>query len=167
MEEKKDNSSIGCVIIFLIPIILIIGMFIVSGIKEISETNHEIKLLEEGKTVSAKTVAEEFAKELQNNNYNTLKSYLSTDCKIIDSNNDERANLKYCFEELNKIENYTIEHRGNSLEDQETYRILCNGTKYEDTSQIITLYLRRRVKKEEITYEIYMVKFTDNTLAKY
>lgn len=166
MEEKKNNGN-GYAIAFAIILgIIILIPSVISFIntkKELDIGRLESKLLKEGKVVSAKTVADSFAKELQNNNYNDLESYLSKDCKLIDSSNNERANLKYCLEKLNKIESYVIERRGNRIKDEETYRIMCNGTNYENTNQIVTLYMRKKVKKEEITYEIYMVKFTDNT----
>lgn len=164
MEENNGNGRIIAFVVIL-GIIIIIPLMIslINSKKSLDAEKLESKLLREGKVVSAKTVADNFAKELQNNNYSELKKYLSDSYKLIDSENNERANLEYCFEKLNKIENYTIEHRGNSIKDEETYRIMCNGTKYENTYQIITLFMRKKVKKEEITYEIYRVIFTDNT----
>lgn len=164
MEEEKKGSDMGCLIAFMLPVIIVILIFIISGIKGIGETNHEIKLLEEGKTVSAKEVANKFAESIKNKNYKEASQYLSGECEFY-NNNGKQINLDQCLKGIEEYSTYEIEERGNtSIEERKTCRILCNGSKYENTNQIITLSMEKKVNKDEITYEIYTVNFTDNTL---
>ena len=84
---------------------------------------------------------------------------------MFDSNNNERVKLEDCLEKLDKYNNHTIEERGNDLKDQETYRILWNGTNYENTNQIITLFLKKKIESDKVTYEIIKIIFTNNTIT--
>lgn len=166
-HSKSDSNRsiwiIGGTILVIVLMIFLPGLF--ESKKSLDTVKHEYNLIEEGKTVTAREITEEFTKLLSVKNYDEANKYLSNDCKLIDSNNTERVKLEYCLEKLAVYNSYTIEKRGNDLKNQETYRILWNGTTYENTKQIITLNLRKKVNKQEITYEIIRVIFTDNTLA--
>lgn len=165
MKKKNDNKIVWIAggIIFII-LLLIFVPYLIDSKKSLDTTKLEYNLIQEGKTVSAKDISEQFAMLLSEKKYDEASTYLSEECKLIDSNNRERVKLEYCLEELNIHSSHTIEKRGNDLKDQETYRILWNGTSYENTKQIITLFLRKKVKSDKVTYEIFRVIFTDNTL---
>lgn len=79
-------------------------------------------------------------------------------------NSEQQYSLTSFLENLENYEDYMIEKRGNSIDDEETYRIYWNGLNYSNSSQIIDLYMRKKVKKDEITYEIYMIRLTDNSI---
>ena len=89
---------------------------------------------------------------------------MSAECKFY-NNEGQKYSLESCLEDLETYETYTIEQRGSNTKDSETYRIYWNGWNYEDTNQIIELYMEREVNKEEIIYEIQMVRFTDNKIS--
>lgn len=165
-EEKKDDNKIvwiaGAVLLVFCLLIFVPGA--IDSKKELDTAKLEYNLIQEGKTVSAEDISEKFAILLSKKKYDEASTYLSEDCKLVDSDGHERVKLDYCLEELNKYSSHVIEKRGNDLKDQKTYRILWNGTSYENTSQIITLYLKKKVKSNEVTYEIFRVIFTNNNL---
>lgn len=171
-EYEKDSRSketrhegLGCGIVLLILVAIIFVPMIFNSLSDLNKTKQEGKLIQEGEIISAGEISKEFAQLISESKYNDATKYLAEDCKLIDSNNNERIKLEYCLEKLNVYKSHTIEQRGNDLKDQATYRILWNGTTYENTKQIITLNLRKKINKQEITYEIIRVIFTDNTLA--
>lgn len=164
MENKSNNKAIwifGAVLLILVLIIFIPGL--VKDMKSLETSKQEYNLINESKTISAKDITEQFATLLSNERYEEANQYLSEDCEMFDSKNHKRVKLEYCLEDLRNYISYTIEKRSNDLKNEETYRILWNGTKYENTKQIITLNLRKKVKSDEVTYEIFRVIFTDNT----
>lgn len=166
MEKKIDNKFLwicGTVILIIILILFVPGLL--EDKKALDLSKQEYNLIKEGKTVTARDIAEEFANLLSVKKYDETSKYLSNDCKLIDSNNKERVKLEYCLEKLVTYNSYTIEKRGNDLKDQETYRILWNGTNYSNTNQIITLYLKKKITTDQRTYEIFRIIFTDNTLS--
>lgn len=166
MEEKKNDNKVvwvvGTVILALILIVFVPGL--VEDKQNLDLLKQEEKLLKEGKVVSVSDTVEQFAELLANKDYEEADKYLLDNCEMFDTNNNKRVKLEYCLEKLSNHNSHTIEKRGNSLKDQETYRILWNGTKYEDTKQIITLYLSKKITSNEIIYKISKIIFTDNTL---
>lgn len=164
MKEKNNKAIwiVGAILLILVLMIFMPGL--IESQQRLETSKREYNLIQEGKTISASDVVEDFTLLLSNKKYNEANKYLSSDCKLIDSQNKERVNLEYCLEKLNNYSSHEIERRGNSIQNEETYRILWNGTRYENTNQIITLFLRRKVKTNEVTYEIFRLTFTDNTL---
>ena len=164
MKEKNNKAIwiVGAILLILVLMIFMPGL--IESQQRLETSKREYNLIQEGKTISASDVVEDFTLLLSNKKYNEASKYLSSDCKLIDSQNKERVNLEYCLEKLNNYNSYRIERRGNSVQNEKTYRILWNGTRYENTNQIITLFLRRKVKTNEVTYEIFRLTFTDNTL---
>lgn len=167
MEEKKQDNKVVWIVggIILIITLLIFVPGLIENKKSLDTAKKEYNLIKEGKTVSARNITEQFAALLSNKKYEEANKYLSKDCEMFDSKNHKRVKLEYCLEDLSNYISYTIEQKGNDLKNQETYRILLNGTKYENTNQIITLYLRKKIEADEVTYEIFRIIFTDNTLS--
>ena len=120
-----------------------------------------MKLSEEGKIVSAREVTNKFKDALKDMNYSEVNYLLSDDCKMY-YNSEQEFVLARFLENFEDYEDYMIEKRNNSMEDEETYRIYWNGLNYSNSSQIIDLYMRKKVKRDEIVYEIYMIRLTDN-----
>ncbi len=166
-EEKKDDNKVvwiaGAVLLVICLLIFVPG--IIESKKELDTAKLEYNLIKEGKTISASDIAEKFTILLSEKRYNEANTYLSENCKLFDSNNNERVKLEDCLEKLDKYNNHTIEERGNDLKDQETYRILWNGTNYENTNQIITLFLKKKIESDKVTYEIIKIIFTNNTIT--
>ena len=154
MRENKFIFVIGATILIVVLIIFLPGL--IEDKKELEMSKLEYNLTLEGKTTSARNITE--------SKYDEASKYLSKDCKLIDYNNRERAKLEYCLEKLAQYSSYKIEERENSIKDEETYRILWNGTNFEDTNQVITICLKKEINQNEVTYKIYKVIFTDNTL---
>lgn len=167
MEEKENNNKIvwisGAIILIIILIIFVPGL--IENKKNLDTSRHAYELIKEGKTISSSEITEQFATLLSNKRYDEASKYLSKDCEFYDSDNHKRVKLEYCLEELDECSSYRTEKRGNELKDQETYRILWNGTSYENTNQIVTLFLRKKIESDQVTYEIFRVIFTDNTLS--
>lgn len=166
MENKSDNKAIwifGAALLIIVLIIFIPGL--VKDMKSLETSKQEYNLVGEGKSIPVSDIVEDFAKLISQKDYVEASKYLSEDKTLLDSNNIERVKLEYCFEKLSPHTSHNIEKRGNDLKNEETYRIFWNGTKYENTKQIITLNLRKKVKSNEVTYEIFKVIFTDNTLT--
>ena len=166
MEENKNNGN-GCIIAFaaILGIIMIIPLMIslINSKKSLEEEKLQLKLVKEGKIVYAQEVTEKFANSLKNKNYNEISKYISDNCKFYNNDGQQRS-LEQCMKELEEYSNHRIEARGDTNRDDiKTYRIYWNGTNYENTKQIIMLQMNRKVKKDEIIYEITDVKFTDNT----
>lgn len=144
-------------------VIVLLIIILAPAIKDIMEINHEMKLSEEGKIVSAREITNRFKDALKDMNYSEVNYLLSEDCKMY-YNSEQQYRLTSFLENLENYEDYMIEKRGNSIDDEETYRIYWNGLNYSNSSQIIDLYMRKKVKKDEITYEIYMIRLTDNSI---
>lgn len=162
MRENKFIFVIGATILIVVLIIFLPGL--IEDKKELEMSKLEYNLTLEGKTTSARNITENFVLLLSESKYDEASKYLSKDCKLIDYNNRERAKLEYCLEKLAQYSSYKIEERENSIKDEETYRILWNGTNFEDTNQVITICLKKEINQNEVTYKIYKVIFTDNTL---
>ncbi len=139
---------------------------IIPAVQDLNKSKLEYRLIKEGKTTYANEIVEQVVENLKNNEIEEIKKYLSTDCKFFIVGN-EKYSLETCLKDLEAYETHRIEKRGNDLKDIETYRIYWNGWNIEDASQIITINLEREVNKEEITYEIEKIIFTDNNTSQY
>ncbi len=146
--------------LILILIILFAYFMIGDSLKKFNTANLEYELIKNGKTVSAREVVEKVAESLKTKDYEEIKKYLSTNCSFYESN--KKYNIETCLASLDEYETYRIEQRKNSTENEETYRIYWNGWNYEETGQIIDLFMTKKVTREKITYEIYSLRFTNN-----
>lgn len=162
-EEKNNKKTVWVAIIIGIIILIPFVCMLFDGQKELDKAKLEGKLLQEGKIVTAKEVTEKFKENLKNKNYDKIKNYLSDDYRIY-YNLEQKYNLESFLGNLEKYEEASMEKRGNSVAGEETYRIYWNGWKYEDSSQIIDLFMKKNVKEDEIVYEIYMIRLTDNNI---
>ena len=157
--EKERNRT--AYIIGIIITIIIGSIFIIPSLSDLRETNLEAKLIQEGKSISSYTVIEEIAECLKNNDSLKLKTYMSEDCEIY---NDSKKNysVETALNSLSSYDSYRIETRGNSIKDEDTYRIYWNGNNIDDSTEIITVILKKKTTKQNITYEIISISIIKN-----
>ena len=144
---------------------------IVEDIERSNKTKHEEKLINEGKVKDSNEVINEIAEILKNNDENRLNKYLSEDFLYYYSNKESKY-LSSFFRDLKILSSsYDIEERGNSMNEQKTYRIYWNIVKGNEhlgrtdqyyCLQKITIILKKAVKEDIITYEIEKISLTDN-----
>lgn len=176
MGEKKSadvnkSNGMGCmialVVIFAIVIFMIITNLVGENIEYEQNAKHEQQLIQEGKVKSHKEVINEIVEILKNKEENKIKEYLADDFIYYDNDNYEH---KYLDSFIRDLQIYTtscdIERRGDtSKNNMATYWIYWNvveqnkakGVHKTDTNyclQRITIYLKRVVKENLITYEI-------------
>lgn len=172
MEEKKNNKVIWITgAIILIVILVILTPDLLDSKKELDTAKLEYNLIQEGKTTSSNEIINEIIEILKNRDEENLKNYLTEDFSYI---NDDRYESKYVSELWNNLKylvenSYEVEKRGNSIKDEETYIIYWNTNKTvkERTDRLyclqkISIYLRKIVKQDEVTYQIYKIMLTDN-----
>lgn len=173
-EKENKNGGIGCAIAFLVLVAIIFVPIIISSINSLEETKHESKLIKEGKIKTSDEVIDEIIETLKNKDETQLKGFLSNDFTYYDNNNTEHKYISSFLEDLKILSSsYDIEKRGNSIQDEETYRIywntveqnIKNGIKRGERGyciQTITIVLKRATKQDVITYEIEKIILKDN-----
>lgn len=176
MENKKENNitkgnGLGCAVIFLIIVLIIFVPVISNTLQEQENITKENNLIKEGKTVSAQIVIEEIVQILKDRNEEELKKYLTDDFSYWDNNRNESKYTTSFWRELKYLveDNYDIEKRGNSIKDEETYYIYWNTNELVKERadryyclQKISIYLRRIVETDKITYKVYKIILTNN-----
>ena len=176
-KEANKNEGIGCLIgILILAAIIFVPLIIgtISSSLESSKTKaHEQQLIKEGKVKDASEVINEIIGILKNKDEIQLKGFLSKDFTYYDNNNTEHKYSSF-LEDLKILSSsYDIEKRGNSIQDEETYRIywntveqnIKNGIKKGERGyciQTITIILKRATKQDAITYEIEKIILKDN-----
>lgn len=148
-----DNSYYNVINFFIF-----FANVVIKDQKELKELKREGNLIKEGKITYSDEITAEFVEKIKEKNTNI--SYLSDDCKI--SLNNKSINSNKICEILGDYKTHRIEKRGNDVKDEETYRIYWNGNDTEDAEQIITLYMKKKVMKDEVAYEIYQITISDN-----
>lgn len=157
--------SIIVIIIFLIPAL----KGLISSNNNLQNSKNKAELLKNNKTISSETIINEIAETIKSKDISKLKQYAITDCKYYDNNNKEQDLTIF----LNNIENYNseyfIEHRENSINDEETYIIywnktdgILNKTDIAYCKQKIIIILQEVVEKDVITYKIKQINIQNN-----
>ena len=149
----KDNSENWklAIILGIISLIVVLVIFLpglIESKKELEDSRHEGELLSEGNYTSDIETLKNFIKFLENGDIESAKKLLSKDCIIYDENN----NICTFEEYVSKIDTttyYKYEERGNSIDDEKTYRI-----SWKDGLQIQTIVLDKVVNENEMHYEI-------------
>ena len=114
--------------------------------------------MEEGKYVSDLETVKNFIKFLENGDIEQAKKLLSNDCIICDENN----NICTFEEYISKIDTSAYckyEKRGNSIDDEKTYRI-----SWKNELQLQTIVLEKVINENEIYYEIVKCLLNINQL---
>lgn len=159
-ENKKSDLIITLVVggIFLIIALFIFVPGIIEDNKKSKMLKHESELLSQGKYVSDIQTVKEFADYIKNGDIDKAKTLLSKYCIIYDENNK-----KCSFEEyISKIDTstyYQYEERGNSIDNEKTYRI-----SWKEKTQIQTIILEKVINEDEMHYEITKCMITLNTI---
>lgn len=150
--KKNDSGSWKLAIILgIISLVVVLVIFLpglIESKNELEDLKHEEELLSEGKYKSDIETLKNFIKFLEDGDIEQAKSLLSEDCIIYDENN----NICTFEEYVSKIDTstyYKYEERGNSINDEKTYRI-----SWKNGLQIQTIVLEKVVTKNEIHYEI-------------
>lgn len=170
MEEKKNNKFIWIIggIILLIILLISVTNFLENK-KELDVIAHERELIQEGKVEASEEIVREIAEILKNREEDALEQYLTEDFSYW--KNGETQSIDDFWNDLNYlVENkYSIEERGNSIEDEETWFIYWNTNEsITDKSsdlyclQEIRIYLKRVVEEEFITYKIERIILNNN-----
>ena len=97
-------------------LIALLILILAPAVKDILQINHEMKLSEEGKIVSAREVTNKFKDALKDMNYSEVNYLLSDDCKMY-YNSEQEFVLARFLENFEDYEDYMIEKRNNSMED--------------------------------------------------
>ena len=180
ITEEKKNDGTGCVIIFFIIFLIIFVPILIglvsNNIEKLKQTNHEAKLIEDGKVKTHNEVINEIVDIFKNKNKekDKLKGYLATDFIYYDNENMEHKYISSFFEDL-KIysSSYEVERRGDtSSSDWATYKIYWNVVEENKKKginknnqyyclQTVTIMLRKVIKENEITYEIDKIILKD------
>ena len=145
---KGKRNLILIVIIVCLPVFLILF----NSISELNKTKLEGELIQAGKIQYAVDVIAKFTEHLKNGEIDSIKPLLSDDCSFYNEN--RVFSLEDCLKQLNDYKSCRYEEHGNSIKDEETYRIIWNGSNENDAEQILTIILSRKVTKEEIKYEV-------------
>lgn len=150
--KKNDSGSWKLAIILgIISLVVVLVIFLpglIESKNELEDLKHEEELLNEGKYKSDTETLKDFIKFLEDGDIEQAKSLLSEDCIIYDENN----NICTFEEYVSKIDTstyYKYEERGNSINDEKTYRI-----SWKNGLQIQTIVLEKVVTENEIHYEI-------------
>lgn len=150
--KKNDNGNWKLAIILGIICLVIVSVIFLPGLieskNELENSKHEGELLSEGKYKSDIETIKDFIKFLEDGDIEQAKSLLSKDCIIYDENN----NICTFEEYVSKIDTstyYKYDERGNSINDEKTYRI-----SWKNGLQIQTIILKKVVNENEIHYEI-------------
>ncbi len=130
-------------------------------LKNMNKLKLESRLIQENKITYGKETVEKFAEYLKNKNYYEIKKILSDNC-IFYKDNNKKQTLESCIGDIKEREQYKIEKRENDIKDEETYRIYWDGNNSENAKKVISLFLRKNVKKDKIVYEIYQINFNNN-----
>ena len=170
MEEKKNNKFIWIIGGIILHIILLISVTnFLENKKELDVIAHERELIQEGKVEASEEIVREIAEILKNREEDALEQYLTEDFSYW--KNGETQSIDDFWNDLNYlVENkYSIEERGNSIEDEETWFIYWNTNEsITDKSsdlyclQEIRIYLKRVVEEEFITYKIERIILNNN-----
>lgn len=179
MENDKKikiekGQGFGCAIaIFIVALIIMIPV-IINTVKDNREYTQKLalenKLIHEGKVVSSQEIIEKFVAVIKNREQSNLDAYLSKDFTYIDNSSKNSKHIEYFWNDLKySVAPHYIERRNNSIENEETYFIYWNipegieKAEYLQYSlQRIFVYMRKVVKENEVTYEIYKVILKDN-----
>jgi len=169
-NKINENKGIGCLIGVLIVIAIIFLPLIIGTISNSLENskakNHEQQLIKEGKVKTSDEVVDEIIETIKKEDESILKGFLSKDFTYYDNNNIEHKYISSFLRDIRILSsNYDIEKRGNSIQDEETYRIywntveqnIKNGIKRGERGyciQTVTIILKRVTKQDVITYEI-------------
>lgn len=168
MEEKKNDNKVvwivGAATLVLILIAFVPGL--VEDKQNLDLLKQEEKLLKEGKNISSGDIINEIAEILKNEEGEKLESYLSNSFLYYNDENKESKYVKNFLDDLRiYTSSYDIEKRGNSIKDEETYRVywntveknVKNGVKRGEHGyclQTVTIILKKAIKQDIITYEI-------------
>lgn len=172
--ERNNNSNKVVWITGLIILILVLLLFIpklVDDKKELDELEYERQLIQEGKVISDTEVINEIVNTLKERKEEQLNSYIATDFTYINDNGIESNSLYNFWNDLDYLveDNYDIEKRGNSIQNEETYFVYWNtNNKVIDRNdnmyclQELRIYLKKVVETDRITYKVYRIILTDN-----
>ena len=123
---KNTKKIILIVVIICLPVFLILF----NSISELNKTKLEGELIQAGKIQYAVDVISEFMEHLKNGEIDSIKPLLSDDCSFYNEN--RVFSIEDCLEQLNDYKSCRYEERGNSIKDEETYRIIWNGSNEND-----------------------------------
>ena len=157
----------------IIPIIIVLIFipYLIDSKKSLEATKQETNLIKEEKIIYDSTIIEEVASIFKSRNQNELKRYLAEDFEYIGNNRNTSKHIGNFWSDLKYLveNNYNIEKRDNSIKDEETYFIYWNTNDIvkEKTDRLyclqkISIYLRKTVETDKITYKIYKIMLTNN-----
>ena len=155
MENNNNKLYIFLVVILLI-IFIIGGKFVLKEKASLDKTKLENELIKQGKSVSDGEIIRNFAEELHSGNMSNAKGYLADNCVIYDENNKKCSFEKY-VSKIDTTTSYRYEKRGNSINDEVTYRISWN-----ESTEVQTIIMKKVVTKERVYYEIIECILTIN-----
>lgn len=175
-KAYKRKNGVGCCIVVLILVAIIFVPIIVGTISSTIQSSkaekHEQQLIEEKKVKTAEEVIYELAEIFKNKDESKIKEYLSEDFSYYDNENIKHKYPSSFFKDLKVLtSSYDIERRGNSIQDEETYRIYWNvvelNKKWGRESeyyclQRIEVMLKREIKENVITYEVEKLVLKNN-----
>lgn len=173
-NSERNNSNKIAWITGLIILILVLSLFIpklVDDKKELDELKYEGQFIQEGKVVSDTEVINEIVNILKERKKEQLNSYITADFTYINNNEIESNNLYNFWNDLDYLveDNYDIEKRGSSIQNEETYFVYWNtNNKVIDRNdnmyclQELRIYLKKVVETDRITYKVYRIILTDN-----
>ena len=173
-ERNNNNSNKVVWITGLIILILVLLLFIpklVDDKKELDELKYEGQLIQEGKVVSDTEVINEIVNILKERKKEQLNSYITADFTYVNNNGIESNSLYNFWNDLDYLveDNYDIEKRGSSIQNEETYFVYWNtNNKVIDRNdnmyclQELRIYLKKVVETDRITYKVYRIILTDN-----
>lgn len=173
-NSERNNSNKVVWITGLIMLILVLLLFIpklVDDKKELDELKYEGQLIQEGKVVSDTEVINEIVNILKERKKEQLNSYITADFTYVNNNGIESNSLYNFWNDLDYLveDNYDIEKRGSSIQNEETYFVYWNtNNKVIDRNdnmyclQELRIYLKKVVETDRITYKVYRIILTDN-----
>ena len=162
---KEKSKIIKYIIIGIAIIAIIIFTILYDDIKELNDTKHKTELIQQGKIESSYSIINEIIQVLKEKDSSKLDEYLNDDIEYW--KDDKEKNINSFLQDIDKIEdnNWKIEQRNNSIDNQETYLIYWNTNKdiiNIECSQKITFILEEVVKSDTITYEIKKIILINN-----
>lgn len=170
---KENNNKVPWIIAIVILVIVLIIFVpdLIENKKDLENLKHEGELIEEGKVILDSDIINEIINIFKARKEEQLNSYITTDFTYINNNGVESNSLYELWNDLDYLveDNYDIEKRGNSIQNEETYFIYWNTNKLvtdrNDNNyclQELRIYLKKVVETDRITYKIYRIILTDN-----
>lgn len=162
--ESHDKKSKIVLLIILVVLILFLPFIhqIVNSFFKQQQSKLEDTVLTSENYTSASSIVSKTIDYLKSGDTDSIKSLLSNDCEFY--NDGTKYSLSSCLDNLLEYESCKYEKRGNSIKNEETYRVYWNGSNLENAHQIITLVLKRKVTQSEITYEIKHITLSNNVI---